>query len=230
MNPLLIKILTLIFLCVPAFSLVGCLDEPPAAPPRNNPWDPLNPTAPRAPDRFRAYAISETDVLLSWRDRSGNEDGFRIYEEISDSSGLRPVAVTAADTDSLILHNRLRQQVLWYDIESFNAYGSSYLSNRVLVSTLNAPPLPPVNLTGTSTADSTVSLSWADSSRIEAGFEIEQGLGIPDNFILIATTPADCTAWQIESLNPGPAYYFRVRAVNPYGHSPFTNPIEIRLP
>ena len=55
------------------------MSDPPQQPAHDNQWDAENPLPPKAPDRLTAYAVNESELLINWRDRSGNEDGFRIF-------------------------------------------------------------------------------------------------------------------------------------------------------
>jgi len=207
---------------------IGCLDSPPIIPERNNPWDPENPNPPRPPDGFTVFPQSETVVELSWRDRSGNEDGFRIFETIGTEEGMHVAAVVTADVDNLVLTERPRKDSLKYYIESFNESGKSYLSPPIKTSTLEAPPMPPLAFEASSEPDSVVKLTWVDDSDIEDKFEIEQSLGNPSAFHLVVTTPADCTSWELKSLNPDAIYFFRIRAGNIYGKSIYAESSGVR--
>ncbi|MBT3233577.1 MAG: fibronectin type III domain-containing protein [Calditrichaeota bacterium] len=221
-------LILLLFLLITTFLSNGCLDSPPLIPERDNPWDPQNPNPPRAPDQFRVFPRSETTISFSWRDRSGNEAGFRIFETINDETGIHIAAEVSSDVQQLELSNRPRKSTLSYSIESFNANGESYLSPPISLKTFEAPPMPPLSFEAIAETDSIIHLSWEDDSEIEDYIEIEQSLGDPTAFHLIVTTPADCTSWKIRSLNPEAIYFYRIRTGNNYGKSIYAESSGIR--
>jgi len=214
--------------------LIGCLDAVPDKPPRDNPWDPENSNPPRAPSQLRARSLSETTVLLTWRDQSGNEDGFLIYEKIGDEASPHQVCESKPHIekylDSLVLENRPSlEDTLAYYIESFNKAGSSqYRTGPAFASTLKAPPLPPSDLQANVISDSTILLTWIDHSAVEEYFEIEQSIGTTTNFLLFRIVPADCTSYEIGELNPDVLYFFQVRAVNIRGISTYTEVVGVK--
>lgn len=62
-------------------------------------------------------------------------------------------------------------------------------------------------------------LTWADNSNNETGFEVERSTdGV--NFAPLATTARNATTYVDES---GGVYYYRVRAVNSSGASAYSN-------
>lgn len=214
------KLILLTLLLTTVILLTGCLDSPPSVPVRDNPWDPENPSSPRAPQGFTAIPLSETAIALSWRDRSGNEDGFIIYESFGNEDGMHFADTVNADVENIVLTQRPRGiEKIRYFIEAFNSKGSEYISPPVLTSTLEAPPMPPLAFQAMAEPDSVIRLTWTRDSEIEEQYEIEQSLGDPTAFHLIATTPADFTSLKIESLNPEVVYFFRIRAGNIYGKS-----------
>ncbi len=158
----------LLSLALTGVVFIGCLDEPPALPPRDNPWDPNNPAPPRAPDSLRGWALSETEVLLVWRDRSGNEDGFRVSEMVNDTSQATPIAETGPDTCTLTVPGRSPLTDYAYFIEAFNEAGSSYPAGPLTVSTRRSPPRGPTGLRAQTASETEILLTWEDHSDIEA--------------------------------------------------------------
>ncbi len=227
-------LLTAAFLALLSFGTLACLNDPPASPPHDNPWDPENPEIPRAPSSFRARALSETTVLLTWADQSGNEDGFNIFEKYyycpdSIELGAHLVTTLPTDIDSLFLANR--PQAFYridYTIESFNQAGPSNFRPIAITSTCEAPPLPPVNLTGELSQGTLITLNWTDQSLIEERFEIEISLNNPLGYFLHSSVPADSVLgsrdWNetITIQQPDVRHFVRVRAVNRYGSSQYS--------
>jgi hypothetical protein len=97
------------------------------------------------------------------------------------------------------------------------------------------PPSEPTNLKAAAASLSQIDLSWTDTSNNEDGFKIEQSTdGV--NFTQVATVAAGVTQYSRSGLNAASIYYYRVRAYNPAGDSPYSNtasattlPIEVVL-
>lgn len=100
-------------------------------------------------------------------------------------------------------------------------WGTRFAQLRTDSSTLAAPG----NLEG-NIANTLVSLSWQDNSDDETGFEIErkQGAGA---FVRIATTGADTTQFQ-DLVKRGERFVYRVRAINSFDFSDYSNNLPIQ--
>ena len=213
---------------IAAILAVGCMDAPPQQAAHDNPWDSENPSAPRAPDRLRAYVTTETEVFIRWRDRSGNEDGFNIFESIENEIGMHLINVNQANVDSLIVMGRQVLTDYYYYIESFNRSGASF-QTRVSASTKQAPPNAPDSLTIAVISADSIRIDWRDNSFVEDSFELEEAMGIPVNFYQISTAISDCTSVIVNSLAPNTTFWYKVRALNQVGTSTYSEPISVRI-
>jgi len=70
-----------------------------------------------------------------------------------------------------------------------------------------------------------IDLAWTDNSNNEAAFLVERSED-GDAFAEIATLPPDSEAYTDAGLEPGSRYWYRVRAVNEFGFSGYTNVAE----
>lgn len=89
------------------------------------------------------------------------------------------------------------------------------------------PPAAPANLRQTAVTVSSVSLAWDDKSSNEDGFKIERKTGAGGTWAQIATVGANVTSFQNTGLSEGTVYYYRVRAYNSAGDSPYSNELNV---
>lgn len=77
-------------------------------------------------------------------------------------------------------------------------------------------------LVATTSYAASLTLTWRDNSTNEAAFAVERSTdGVA--FAEIAILPPDSTTYTDAALEVGATYHYRVRAVNEYGYSGYTN-------
>jgi hypothetical protein len=86
--------------------------------------------------------------------------------------------------------------------------------------TTPSPPAAPSNLTGYGYCFDTL-LQWEDNSDNECGFKIERRIGT--NFVEIGQVGINSNSYGDTGLMCETIYFYRVRAYNPGGHSPYSN-------
>ena len=93
---------------------------------------------------------------------------------------------------------------------------------KLRVTELPPAPLAPGSLTAAPAGTQSIHLAWSDLSDNEDSFVIERG---PDStsYNLIATVSSNITAFSDTGLAPGTTYFYRIRAVNAGGQSPYSN-------
>jgi hypothetical protein len=73
-----------------------------------------------------------------------------------------------------------------------------------------------------------VTLSWEDQSSNEQGFKIERKTGINGIFSEIATVGANVTSYTDTDMRPATIYFYRVRAYNSAGYSPYSTEVKYK--
>jgi hypothetical protein len=86
-----------------------------------------------------------------------------------------------------------------------------------------AAPAAPSSLVASAASTSQVSLAWTDAASNESGFKIERSISPTGGFTQIATVAADVTGYVSTGLDAATAYFYRVRAYNSGGDSPYSN-------
>jgi N-acetylneuraminic acid mutarotase len=87
------------------------------------------------------------------------------------------------------------------------------------------PPTAPTNLAASAASASSVSLTWADTSSDETGFELERSFDGGTTFVPVLTLPADTTSYSDSSadLKPSQTYQYRIRSVSEAGASAWSD-------
>jgi len=114
------------------------------------------------------------------------------------------------------------------------AAGSQYAYINAMVITVvyddGTAPAQPGNFAAASVAQG-VKLSWTDQAYNEDSYEVYRRSATPtDTFTLIHTGAANDTAYTDAGAASGQTWYYKVRAVNSAGASPFTDSISILVP
>jgi titin len=86
-----------------------------------------------------------------------------------------------------------------------------------------AVPSPPTNVVATAVSSSQIDLAWQDNSNDETGFKIERKTGASGTWAEIGTVGINVQSYQDKALAAGTTYYYRARAYNLAGNSPYSN-------
>jgi N-acetyl-anhydromuramyl-L-alanine amidase AmpD len=92
-----------------------------------------------------------------------------------------------------------------------------------IINNVAATPSGPSTLTVAVVSASQLNLTWKDNSGIETGFKVERATAAAGPFTQIGTTVANDVTFSATGLASGTRYYFRVRAYNAAGNSPYSN-------
>lgn len=170
-------------------------------------------TEPPPPSGFTATPASTTAISLSWTDNTSGEDGFRI--ERCSGTGCSDYALLAqagADVTTYSDDSVCESQVYSYRMLAFKT--GDWQSDYSIPDTDNSTPsmAAPTSFTATRVSEGEISLSWADNTTDESGFNIERctGSGCSD-FAALASVAADTTTYSDTSgLTQDTTYRYRI--------------------
>jgi uncharacterized protein len=192
---------------------------------------------PLPPTDLNARVINEKEVELTWKDESGNEDGFRL-ERRTPSTQYEELKILPANQTSHIDQTVEPKQFYYYRIQAFNLLGDSSYSNEVVVETrIVERELPPVEEAPDSPSDlkatlegTVIMLRWRDQSNNETGFRIYYAMNEIENVSLYQQLPKDTIEYGITDLYlPGNTFFFYVTAFNSFGESLPTDTVMVRI-
>ncbi len=179
------------------------------------------------------FAVAVYDQInLSWRDYSDNEKGFAI-ERRTHREDFKEVARISPDTEYYLDVQLQHHTVYSYRVYAFNDYGKSRYSNEATARTEEPPPqevyeapLPPADLNARVINEREVELTWKDQSTNEDGFIIERRTP-STQYEKLKELPANQTTYVDQTVEPREFYYYRVKAFNLVGESPYSNEVVV---
>ncbi|MEY8875860.1 MAG: fibronectin type III domain-containing protein [Leptothrix sp. (in: b-proteobacteria)] len=162
-------------------------------------------TAPLAPTNLAGVSNTSTSVTLTWTDASNNEDGFDIYRNGVKVGSVAANATTYTDTG---LSAATAYSYLVYAVNKVGQTPSTATSV-----TTKAAIVPPQLTSILANPAKTVTLSWADQSLDETGFQVLRSTSAAGPFAVVASPLANATSAADTSAAAGTTYFYQVVAV-----------------
>ncbi len=192
---------------------------------------PSRPTAakPAVPAALVTAPDSPSQISLSWRDASTNEDQFVIQRatDLRGGPGLwKQVATTASGVTNYADRGLASETRYWYRLRAHNRAGDSDWSNLAVTNTLS---LGPKVVAAVAQSTNRIFLFWTPSVSPNAGFEIERAAntnGSPGGWRKIATVIGGSTNYTDAALSPGTIYWYRVRARGQLAGHGYSSPVS----
>lgn len=200
---------------------------------------------PAAPSHLQATNPTQTSVLLEWHDNSNNEDGFKVEQSLSRSSGFTVVKTFAAGTTARMISNLTAGTTYYFRVYAYNSAGSSTRSNTADVTTLSDPPPPQQSVPVLSGPSSAVTdgqhfllewtYDWASCTFCPStsGYQLEESsTSASSGFDMIWSSynTQDRESPKKLTISPRSAgtYWYRVRAYD-NGWSDYSNVVQVTV-
>jgi hypothetical protein len=197
------------------------------------------PSAPSAPS---AETISDTSVRVSWSHftdfdtgASANaETGFRIERKEGLEGEWEEIVLADANAGTFLDTELDPDTIYFYRIAAFNGAGASAFTDEVVASTISAPS----DLVASAVSATEIKLTWKDNAdavgRQEIYFELQRrGPEEDDEWETITDEDdilADVETFPDTELASSTKYTYRIRAVDEYGASAWSEEAEATTP
>lgn len=179
------------------------------------------PGIPPAPKALSADAILYNQIKLDWIDDYLDESGFIIEEKVGGGS-FSELTTVGQNIESYLV-NVTSRDTRYYRVRAYTQWGLSEYSSEASATT-SIYPLAPSNLVAITFSDNQIDLMWHDNSNDEVQFVIERKSGLED-YVEIKRVGPNTQSFSDTGLLPQTMYYYRIRAVNTYGYSGYSNEV-----
>ena len=182
---------------------------------------------PIAPTNLVATATSPSQIALTWRDNSTNEEVFKVERCAGTGcTAFIDIATLPANTTSFQDQGLTAGTSYTYRVRACKQSTDEYsiYSNTATHTTNVATPAAPTNLVATATSVSQIALTWHDNSDNEDGFALERCTGVGcTGFTQLAIIAANATSYKDPGRMAGTSYSYRMRASNAGAYSSYSN-------
>jgi hypothetical protein len=180
-----------------------------------------------APSGLTATAVSSSRIDLLWTDNATNETAYTV-ERLSNGSTSWTVLTSTlpADTTSYSDTSVKAAMSYSYRVKATSATGQSDYSNTASATTPDTAPAAPTNLTATKSGankNQSVTLKWTDASTNETNFAVERSTDRTNWTTLNSILAMNTTSYTDRNVARLTTYYYRVKATNAVGSSPYSN-------
>jgi hypothetical protein len=146
-------------------------------------------------------------------------NGVFVKNFIPNASGAKPAVSIVLD--STWIDKRINYQLKYYDADG--KYIEGPVISNILVSEDRTPPYQPFGVSLLKISPSSYNISWEDTSSGQVAHEIWRKASSASDFSLYLTVTPGAYNIDDENVDPNLIFYYKVRGINKYGYSSFSN-------
>lgn len=179
------------------------------------------------PSDANSFAVSQSQIQVTWQDNSPNESGFEVHRSITGPGGqYARLASTAPGVTSHTDQGLTPSTEYCYRVRVFRFTGKgtvySEFSNVTCTRT-PGPPAAPASMNAAAASSSAVDVDWIDKSNTESGFRVERAAVVEGPWAVVASTGPNVTSHRDGGRASEEQVCYRVVAFNAAGDSPASN-------
>ncbi|MBA3357001.1 MAG: fibronectin type III domain-containing protein, partial [Pyrinomonadaceae bacterium] len=163
-----------------------------------------------------ATAASSSQINLSWKDNSNDEQGFKIERKTGAGGTYSELATVPANSTLYGNAGLSPSTTYYYRVRAYSGTDNGGYSNEAGATTAGTAPAAPTNLTATA-GNAQVSLTWTASTGATT-YNVKRSTASGGPYATIATG-VSTTSYTNTGLANGTTYYYVVSAVNANGES-----------
>lgn len=171
-----------------------------------------------APTNLNFSYVSNTQGILTWKDTSTNETGFKVERKIGEDGDWTVIVWVSANMTSYTASGLNQYTTYFFRVRAYSNTGSfDSVSSELEVST--ALPYAPTEVSATAISSTQVNIKWKDNSLNESGFSIMRKTVSLGYYTAVGQVGPNVTSYSDRGLYSGVAYAYKVVAINAAGVS-----------
>ena len=171
------------------------------------------------PSGLTATAVSSAQINLSWTLATVDTEKIIIERKVGSEAFSKLVELNGGVNYSDV--ELLPNTVYTYRVKAEStSLGESGYSNQAIATTNNIEPSKPSNFMATTQSTTQINLTWSNGSNVD-GYEIERKN--PGGDYVKISTIGNTNSFNDSGLSPNTIFYYRIRAYNSGGYSPYSN-------
>lgn len=184
-----------------------------------------------APENLEADATSENEIVLTWQDKSDNEEGFWLYRNTADNWEV--IADLGADSDAYTDKKLQPNTTYYYLLYAYKDDNVFSQSNMVEIKTPEAAAAAisisaAESLNAKAQSPTEILITWQDKSDNEEGFLLFKTAG--GEWEETAKLNANVATYTDKTVKPNTKYYYIVYAYIGDTFSKESNVVEVTTP
>ena len=181
------------------------------------------------PDGLSVTPVSPSEIVVTWFDRSNNEEEFRLQRRIGANGQWTTIKLLPANTVRFSDTGLASGELYAYKVRACRGQKCSAFSDPASARTPVARKPDTPQEVSAATDRTGIRLSWRDADNLEERFEIERRTG-SGSWQSRATSPKNSVSFLDSEVIPSQKYVYRMRACNASGCSGYSAEVSARAP